>query len=275
MSNIVYLQLIIRYFANYSSQILELHKTSSYFESYGADYRCNQLPIINAFALTIHKVQGLSLPSVTMALNRNIFSYGQAYVGLSRCCKLEQLFLSSLDFDAIKADPEAIAEYDRLRKKAAELALQNCWILLWPWYRIPQTVIEYLLWALLHKCTLWDIICRFGKSSIVPNRQIPKFVVFVDSIFLWITVIPILCYSVLPVTVPLFSFWVAASLICATASPSPSINWHHKLLRQWHVQHHYCYSQCHRRLLILGIQIPLTALIENGKVENKKSVGIW
>lgn len=33
-----------------------------------------QLPIINAFALTIHKVQGLSLPAVTVALNSYIFS---------------------------------------------------------------------------------------------------------------------------------------------------------------------------------------------------------
>ena len=60
-----------------------------------------------------------------MALNRNIFSDGQAYVGLCRGRELEQLFLSHLDFDAIKADPEAIAEYDRLRAKAAELALQR------------------------------------------------------------------------------------------------------------------------------------------------------
>lgn len=60
-----------------------------------------------------------------MTLNHNIFSDGQAYVGLSRARELEQLFLSHLDFDAIKADPEAIAEYDRLRAKAAELALQR------------------------------------------------------------------------------------------------------------------------------------------------------
>ena len=56
-----------------------------------------------------------------MALNRNIFSDGQAYVGLSRCCTLEQLFLSHLDWDAIKTDREAIAEYDRLEAKALEL----------------------------------------------------------------------------------------------------------------------------------------------------------
>jgi ATP-dependent exoDNAse (exonuclease V) alpha subunit len=62
---------------------------------------------------------------MVMALNHNIFSDGQAYVGLSRARTLELLFLSHFDFDAIKADPEAIAEYDRLRAKAAELALQR------------------------------------------------------------------------------------------------------------------------------------------------------
>ncbi|KAN0074393.1 hypothetical protein V8E54_008330 [Elaphomyces granulatus] len=43
-------------------------------------YRRWQLPVINAFGLTIHKVQGLSLPSFTLALNKSIFSDGQAYV---------------------------------------------------------------------------------------------------------------------------------------------------------------------------------------------------
>jgi ATP-dependent exoDNAse (exonuclease V) alpha subunit len=79
------------------------------------------VPILNAFALTIHKVQGLSLPSITLALNKNIFSQGQAYVGLSRARTLDQVFLTQLDFDAIKADPEAVAEYDRLRTMTALL----------------------------------------------------------------------------------------------------------------------------------------------------------
>ena len=73
--------------------------------------------------MTIHKVQGLGLPSVTLALNSNIFSDGQAYVGLSRATALERLSLSALDFDAIKADPEAIKEYERLEAKAREIGI--------------------------------------------------------------------------------------------------------------------------------------------------------
>jgi ATP-dependent exoDNAse (exonuclease V) alpha subunit len=93
------------------------HRTTEYFYA-NVSW---QLPIINAFALTIHKVQGLSLPSVTLGLNKNFFSDWQAYVGLSRATASERLFLTQLDFDVIKADPEAIAEYERLRTVALQL----------------------------------------------------------------------------------------------------------------------------------------------------------
>jgi ATP-dependent exoDNAse (exonuclease V) alpha subunit len=92
--------------------MLHLHRSSSTFKSYGAEYRRWQLPILNAFALTIHKVQGLSLPSITLALNEN--------VGLSQATTLEQVFLTQLDFRAIKADQEAITEYKRLRDMALQ-----------------------------------------------------------------------------------------------------------------------------------------------------------
>lgn len=102
-------------------QVMHLHKTPSYFQTNGVEYKRLQLPIINAFALTIHKVQGLSLPAVTVALNSNIFSDGQAYVALSRAKDLEQVYLTHCDLEAIKADSEAIAEYERLEAKAKQL----------------------------------------------------------------------------------------------------------------------------------------------------------
>ena len=85
--------------------MLYLHRSSSTFQSYGAEYRQWQLLILNAFTLTIHKVQGLSLLSITLVLNENIFSEGQVYVGLSRAITLEQVFLTQLNFKAIKVDP--------------------------------------------------------------------------------------------------------------------------------------------------------------------------
>jgi hypothetical protein len=52
-----------------------------------------------------------------------MFTHGQVYVGLSRAITPEELFISHLDFNAIKADPEVIAEYRRLEEKAAERTL--------------------------------------------------------------------------------------------------------------------------------------------------------
>ena len=84
-------------------------------------FNCMLYVPVPGISLTIHKVQGLSLPSVTLALNKSIFSDGQAYVGLSRATTSERLYLTRLDFDAIKADPEAIAEYNMLRTLANRL----------------------------------------------------------------------------------------------------------------------------------------------------------
>jgi hypothetical protein len=43
-----------------------------------------QFPIQNAFALTVHKTQGLTLPSVCLELDETIFAYGQAYIAIIR-----------------------------------------------------------------------------------------------------------------------------------------------------------------------------------------------
>jgi hypothetical protein len=50
-----------------------------------------------------------------------MFADGQGYVGLGRATTSEQLFITQLDFNAIRADPDAIAEYRRLEQKAALL----------------------------------------------------------------------------------------------------------------------------------------------------------
>lgn len=67
-----------------------------------------QFPLRLAWALTIHKSQGLTLEKIYVDFGRGTFAHGQAYVALSRCRTMQGLSMARpLRPDDIKFDAEA------------------------------------------------------------------------------------------------------------------------------------------------------------------------
>ena len=77
-----------------------------------------QIPLRLAWAITVHKSQGLSLDKAIIDL-RGAFEYGMGYVALSRIRSLGGMTLLGLNQKALQVNPE-ITKYDiKLRKESA------------------------------------------------------------------------------------------------------------------------------------------------------------
>lgn len=74
--------------------------------------KVKQVPLILAYALTIHKSQGATLDRACMDLGRDIFAYGQAYVALSRVRSLDGLYLMDFNANRIRANPKVKEFYE-------------------------------------------------------------------------------------------------------------------------------------------------------------------
>lgn len=80
----------------------------------------SQLPLRLAYAMTVHKSQGMSMDAAVMDLSR-AFEYGQGYVALSRVRRLSGVHLVGLNERALQVHPE-ILEEDREFRAASEAA---------------------------------------------------------------------------------------------------------------------------------------------------------
>lgn len=72
-----------------------------------------QLPLILAWALSIHKAQGQTLARVKVDLGK-VFEKGQAYVALSRATTQEGLQVLRFDKQKVMAHPRVISFYEKL-----------------------------------------------------------------------------------------------------------------------------------------------------------------
>lgn len=74
-----------------------------------------QVPLILAWALTIHKCQGSTLTNVITDLS-GVFDYAQIYVTLSRVKSLDGLFIVSINYAKATCNPKVRKYYDSLEK---------------------------------------------------------------------------------------------------------------------------------------------------------------
>ena len=73
-----------------------------------------QVPLILAWALTIHKSQGATLDIAEIDAGSSIFECGQTYVALSRVKSLEGLYLTAFDASKIKINKKVQEFYTKL-----------------------------------------------------------------------------------------------------------------------------------------------------------------
>ncbi|GBN11036.1 hypothetical protein AVEN_50961-1 [Araneus ventricosus] len=92
------------------------HKWSK--RSYGAAER-RMLPLILAWAATVHKTQGSTVDYAVIYLGRKLFAIDQAYVALSRVKSLDGPLIEELDCPKltgkVPCNNEALEETDRMR----------------------------------------------------------------------------------------------------------------------------------------------------------------
>jgi ATP-dependent DNA helicase PIF1 len=71
----------------------------------------NKIPIKLAYALTIHKSQGMTIDYMIVDLGPTIFEYGQAYTALSRARDLESLAIVAVCQESFKTHKDVVEFY--------------------------------------------------------------------------------------------------------------------------------------------------------------------
>ena len=80
------------------------------------DYEIEQFPLTLAWALTIHKAQGMGIEKLSVDIGLNIFNKGQVYVALSRCINSKYLHIKNFNISAIRAHKSVKSFYHKISK---------------------------------------------------------------------------------------------------------------------------------------------------------------
>lgn len=90
---------------------------SERFAEFGIGVR--QLPLILAWAVSIHKSQGMTVDMAEIDVGRSIFECGQSYVALSRVRSLDGLYLTAFEPSKIKVNRKVKDFYEKMRIRQA------------------------------------------------------------------------------------------------------------------------------------------------------------
>lgn len=87
--------------------------SGSDLESDLPNLKLKYIPLRLAWAITIHRAQGMTLDAVEMDLGQSIFEYGQAYTALSRARNLKSIRVVSVHAKAFRTHPNVLAFYSK------------------------------------------------------------------------------------------------------------------------------------------------------------------
>lgn len=79
--------------------------------------KITQIPLRLAWAITVHKSQGMSLDEAVMDLS-DVFEFGQGYVALSRVRRLSGLYIIGWNKRAFEVHPQVLLKDDEFREKS-------------------------------------------------------------------------------------------------------------------------------------------------------------
>ncbi|GEP89239.1 Helicase [Chitinophaga terrae (ex Kim and Jung 2007)] len=139
-----------------------------------------QFPIRLAWAITIHKSQGLTFEKAIIDAGQ-AFAPGQVYVALSRCTSLEGLVLHSrIGYGSIRTDRQVVAFAEKenepnelvvllemeKKKYQATALLQS-----FDWYRMQTTVRSFAVWIQDKKLPDFEAALKLSRTLAAKTEQ--------------------------------------------------------------------------------------------------------